>query len=485
MTIITINNSFCELSKDIPANILATIKEVLTYKNDIQAERSNLFFRMRYAKSSGNNKLVGFLSKQIKELEANEIVCWLNGHRFPTGHINIVKDTLNAINHSFKLNDIRVVPESDFIAPWKNPPWKPRYYQKEMIDIGLLEHRGVFEASVGSGKSLVMTYLLQKIGVNSLIVVPSRGLLEQLYQDLVTYFGPNRVQQINTVKLRTGSKLKAIRITTIQTLASLKKSGDLPLLVSDTSAIYIDEAHHAASASFTGLLEDISHIYYRFSFTGTYLRADAKTLDLWGFCGTKIYSYPAYKAISDGFLTPLTAIVHKIDGISKYKYQTEYKANYAGGIAILERILEIVSNNPHDQILILVNLKEQSGKIINGYLSTMGYVNEFISGDDTKEHITDSISAFNDKRIRILIGSKVIGEGIDVRSTDHLILACGGKSEVAIVQAIGRCVRKYEGKEVAYVHDFDFVGTKYMSKHLKMRIDIMRNTFEAEIIRIG
>jgi superfamily II DNA or RNA helicase len=139
----------------------------------------------------------------------------------------------------------------------------------------------------------------------------------------------------------------------------------------------------------------------------------------------------------------------------------------------------------NEQILILVKNKDKAGKIFHEFLSAYGIENAYISGDDKKEVINETIQAFNEKRVRILIGSSVIGEGIDVRSTDHLIMCQGGKSEIVIVQAVGRAVRLFPGKIKAQIHDFDFINTKYMRKHLAVREDIYKRNFECEINRFS
>jgi len=113
-------------------------------------------------------------------------------------------------------------------------------------------------------------------------------------------------------------------------------------------------------------------------------------------------------------------------------------------------------------------------------LNLNGIKNNYISGDDKKEIITQTITDFNDRKINVLIGSSVIGEGIDVRSTDHLVMCQGGKSEISIVQATGRGVRLFEGKSMAYLHDFKFTKTKFMIKHYEERVNILKRNFEPE-----
>lgn len=481
---VEINNSFCKFSNNVPPDILDIVKQVLTYTNDIAAAKGMIFKKMRYFKKIGETEKYQKAIQELRTLEASEIVCWLNGLEFPTGHLNIVLDILKELKQDPIINDKRIIPSRDFNVSWVNKPWDPRYYQSDMIDLGKLHHRGVFESAVGTGKSLIIFYLIYYIPVVSLIIVPTSGLKGQIYTDLVLHFGINNVQKVTTDDVRSGRTLKNIRVMTVKSVASLQKTGDLSKLIHDVKALYIDEIHHAGSKSYTDLLPDIDHIYYRFGFTGTFLRNDSKTLDLWGFLSTKLYSYPAYKAIEEGNLTPIEVRIYKLKGKRKLNYRKEYDANYCENPILLDKVLNIIQATPQDkQILILVKRKAKSGKIIHEYLNALGYTNTYISGDNTADVINDTISNFNDKKIRILVGSSVIGEGIDICSTDHLIMAQGEKSEISIVQAVGRLARLFEGKFVGILHDFNFTGTKYMSKHIEIRKDIYRNNFAPKIIK--
>lgn len=492
--VLSVNNSFCRLSDNIPADIENLVKNILTYRNDIEAEKGQIFYQMKMTKKFGvkmkkgesqaqaqarARQKMGMLQKKLKDLEASEWVCWYQNRTFPTGHLNIVRDLLIGLKANFDVIDSRTRETGDHIFKWYNKPFAPRYYQEEMIDLGMEWGRGVFESAVGTGKTLIMTYLIKNVGLNSLIIVPSRGLKDQVYEELYKHFGRHTVQKIDSKEVRAGKELKPIRIATIQTLAALKKTDDLSNLLADVGALFVDEIHHAGAKSYTDILADIDHIYWRFGFTGTFLRNDNKSLDMWGFLSNKLYSYPAWKAIEDGYLTPIDVVTYDLKGKRSRSYPKEYDNCYCGSPEITNKVLNIIKEaNPDDQILILVNKKDKAGKIFHETLNAHGIQNSYISGDDHETVITETIQAFNDKEVNILIGSSVIGEGIDVRSADHLILAQGGKSEIVIVQAIGRLVRLFEGKERGYVHDFNFHGTQYMQKHYKQRIDIIERNFQ-------
>ena len=494
---LVIKNSFCKL-QDFPKEVLADVDAVLTYRNDIEAERAALFKKIKFWKSKTQSassvtarkarQMCGWLSKQIKDLEATEYVKWLKGDTFPTGHLNIVKDVLVEVYPKYKIQDYRKVPEKKFDFYLCEDFPKPRYYQEEMHEQGINTGRGVFEAAVGSGKSLVLMRLLHHFGVKSLIVVPSKPLMTQLKKALVKHFGKRNVTVVDSKKLSASKyrKLKKIpiRLINIQSLASLNKKGEIKNYIDDIDAIHIDEIHHAGSKSYTDLLPALEHVYYRFGFTGTFLRNDAKTLDMWGFLSNRLFTYPAFKAIEEGFLTPIEVVIHTLQGTGSKNYQKEYKKNYCGGGELLNKIKEILTDyvKKNEQVLILVNRKDQAGKVIHEFLDKLGFENTYISGDDDKDTIDEALEDFNNKNIRILIGSTVIGEGIDITSSDHLIMAQGGKSEIAIVQATGRLVRLYEGKIKGILHDFRFVDTRYMEKHLKARKSIYKRVFAAKII---
>lgn len=479
-----IHNSFCKFSDDVPEQVSALVKQVLTYRNDIEGELSQCFYQLNQAKRFNNNRLYHATLAKIKHLKDTEWVCWFRDNTFPTGHLNIVREAVKSLGMNCQEIDHRIKPSNSLILRWYNKPFEMRYYQSDMVKLGLAEGRGVFESAVGTGKSLIAAYLVKELSVVTLIVVPSVGLGLQLENDFTLWFGAHNVETVTTKRVRAGKKLAPIRIATIQTLASLQETGEIQKVVGDVECLAIDEIHHAGASSYTNLLPEIDHIYYRFGFTGTFLRNDSKSLDMWGFLSNVLYRYPAHKAIEEGYLTPVQVIIHEMEGKPSKSYPKEYDANYCGSQELLNKVLEICNAaGEEEQILILVKNKDKAGLIFHEFLEMHGFANAYISGDDKKEKINSTIKAFNDKQVRILIGSSVIGEGIDVRSTDHLIMCQGGKSEIVIVQAAGRGVRLYPGKVIATIHEFEFKRTKYMRKHLVIREDIYARNFECPIHR--
>lgn len=476
-----VKNSFSQIVGFSEADT-AKVKEALSYTDqDVVKERGRLLKAIQYANYKRQIKYCYALKKRIESLPPAH-VCWLgsNGH-FPTGHLDKVKKVIEST--TYKLDDKRGKPEQYHTFRWENPPPKNRYYQNDMLSLARINERGVFESAVGSGKSLVITGIIKEHGVNTLVIVPSLALLEQLYRTLELAFGKKNVQKVSSGTLKSTTKFKPIRLVNVQSLAAMQKNETLTKLISDIDMVIIDEIHHAGAKSYTDLLAEIEHVYYRYGFTGTFLRNDSKTMDMHGFLSNVLYEYGPQQAVKDGFLTPLTYHVHKLPGGGHMNYQKEYDFNYCGNPDMLKKIKELVEpkRNQSQQVLILVDRKEKSGEVIHNYLNSQGIDNTYISGDDDKELITNSIEDFNDKKINVLIGSQVIGEGVDVHSTDVLILATGGKSEVKFIQSCGRAVRLHEGKTKADIHDFQFVSTMYMEKHFYQRLRMFTDHFAGEV----
>ncbi len=486
MILFKIENSYTQLV-NLTEQTRELARSVLSYHDqEIAKEIRNLFMQIQFANRRGQGGKVAFFKKRIGELRPQEHVCLLDsGGFFPTGLMFLVEDALKEHGIGYRLDDLREKPKKYINYPWHSD-MKLRYYQIEAIEAAKAIGRGVIESAVGSGKTACMQELVKWAGVRTLVITPAKDLQNQLIESFSDVFGVAQIGEINTLNVKKAKKQKNIRFVTVQTLASLRKQGLLSDVISDIDMVIIEEFHHAGANSYVDLLKEFNHVYYKYGFTGTFIRNDSKTLPMWGFCSNVLYRYPASLATKDGFLTPLKVVFHEVHGISNKNYQTEYSKNYCNNKELLLKIKSIFENHisKNDQVLILVKRKDTSGKIINEFLEEIGIENTFISGDSDKKTIKKAIKDFNDKKIKVLLGSQIIGEGIDIKSTNHLLFLQGGKSPTNLIQALGRCVRLFPEKKVAYAHDILFTGTCYLELHAAERLKTYEESFEPLSIEI-
>jgi len=79
---------------------------------------------------------------------------------------------------------------------------------------------------------------------------------------------------------------------------------------------------------------------------------------------------------------------------------------------------------------------------------------------------------FKKGKIKCLIGTSVIGEGVDLPNANVLIMAGGGKARSQVMQNIGRVLRICKGKTFAKIYDFEDRGSEWLSDHSAQRQDV-------------
>ena len=242
MVKITFQNSFSNIS-GLTGPQLKHLKEKLSYDNkEVYLQKVFLEKRLRYQKKG--TKEYNNTRWAIKNLGPVRI-CWLTDQgQYPTGLTYLIEEGLNELKVTKVITeDKREAPDGYLSLRWRNKTPDLRYYQQEMLETASKNARGVFSAAVGSGKSLVITELIKQKDVNTLVVVPSLALLEQIYRTLHNHFG-NKVE-----KLGKKGRTKPITICNVQSLAAANKSGKIDNIIKDLDMLIVDEVHHCLSGS--------------------------------------------------------------------------------------------------------------------------------------------------------------------------------------------------------------------------------------------
>jgi superfamily II DNA or RNA helicase len=90
-----------------------------------------------------------------------------------------------------------------------------------------------------------------------------------------------------------------------------------------------------------------------------------------------------------------------------------------------------------------------------------------VNSEDRKQILED----FRAGELDCLVATSLADEGLDLPILDAVILAGSGMSKVKAMQRIGRAIRKFPGKEKAYIVDF-MDKAHYLEKHSKERFEI-------------
>lgn len=158
-----------------------------------------------------------------------------------------------------------------------------------------------------------------------------------------------------------------------------------------------------------------------------------------------------------------------------FDYQTAYTEEIVNG-SRRNLIVKDICDKYGEGVLVLVNILEH-GKILEELIPD----SKFIAGETPIDERLQVVDDFDKGKLPILIASTILQEGISITHMKAMVLACGGKSNIAIIQKIGRSLRFKEGEKTE-VDYYDFVDTaKFLNKHSKMRVSLYKKTGYTDI----
>lgn len=145
------------------------------------------------------------------------------------------------------------------------------------------------------------------------------------------------------------------------------------------------------------------------------------------------------------------------------------KNNYRN--TVIAKIAEINYNKGRGVLIILNRIEH--GDSISHMLDTLGIPHAFVQGEmeveEREKHFTD----MKQGKLKVLISTSLMDEGVDISGIDALIMGAGGKSLRQVLQRIGRGLRyKDDGENKLYVYDFTDRVNDYLFAHYKQRREI-------------
>ncbi len=229
---------------------------------------------------------------------------------------------------------------------------------------------------------------------------------------------------------------------------------------------------NSAAKSYLKVNKFCEEVFYRYGFTGTFVRPDGEDMKMHGVLSDVIFRKTTSELIEAGWLVRpyITILRYKVKGYSRMNYQTAYNAIIAdsGFNLIVSKIAE-KKIKEKKQTLVLVRRKEH-GELLGRMIEHSIY----LSGSDDLEYRKKVVKAFVEKKIPCIIATNIFGEGVDIPAIEALVNARLQKSCVQTKQGIGRALRTEEGKDIAEIFDFIIIGQKHLTSHSVERINAYR-----------
>jgi len=384
-----------------------------------------------------------------------------------TGLIPKVVEFLQKRKSNFKLSGY-----SEKLKSANKPKLKGvkfREDQLRLISNAINEQRGVILSPTGSGKTIIAMGIMSCFPKRRILFLcHTLDLLHQTYSEFKKY-------GFKSICLLGGGRKELddsdIVISTIQTISKF----NVDLYYDRFDITIIDEAHHVNTiSSLYGKLLTNNLSPMKIGFTATLPEGKEKLLTLEGLIGTVIGELTLEEGIKKGILA-----IPKVKLINVPYKPTELRK-------YIDIYNQLVVNNRNRNLLIV---KEVRGKVEKGK-SVLIMVKEiehgdnlvkvaklidtditFVQGRTEGEQRGKVKEALQDKKIKAVIATAIWREGINIPSLNVIINACGGKSEIMTLQAIGRGLRTSAGKGEVEIIDF-LDPYRYLAEHSIRRLQI-------------
>ena len=373
-----------------------------------------------------------------------------------------------------------------------------RDYQLQAVYQVLKRHKLLLLSPTASGKSLIiycMIRFFRMLNLKILVIVPTTSLVEQMYSDFVDYNMPKEMaHKIYSGKEKTDEA--KVFISTWQSIYKLPK-----IWFSQFGAVFGDECHGFKSKSLMNIMNKATEAEYRYGTTGTLDGTQTHELVLQGLFG-KTYKVTTTKDLQINEVLAELNIKRVVLNYNKkvrddfgqktYREEIDFIVDY-------EKRNKFIANLTLDQkgnTLLLFNYVERHGKplfdLINSKVDEKRKV-FFVSGN-TQTSDREAIRGIVEKQKNAIIVASLgtFSTGINIRNLHNIVFASPSKSQIRVLQSIGRGLRKSENGAPTKLFDIiDNLCSKprknFAMLHADERLKIyerekfMFNTFEIDL----
>ena len=371
--------------------------------------------------------------------------------------------------------------------------YKPRDYQIEGVYDALRHNRRLLLSPTASGKSL-MIYSIVRYFVeqqkNTLIVVPTTSLVEQMYKDFSDY-GWDVGSYCH--KIYAGKERETESQVIITTWQSIYK---LPRKYFERFNVVVgDEAHQFKSKSLVSIMTKLGDAKYRFGFTGTLDGSETHKWVLEGLFGPSYKIIKTDELMKQGHLATLDINVlllkHPPTKFNTFEEEIQYIINHSRRNKFIRNLALDLKGNT----LILFARVEGHGEPLYELINNNNVIENrrvfFIHGGvDTEEREEVREITERENNAIIVASYGTFSTGINIKNLHNVIFASPSKSRIRNLQSIGRVLRKGNKKTSATLYDIaDDISYKsrknYTLNHLIERIKVYNEeNFNYDIVNI-
>ena len=383
---------------------------------------------------------------------------------------------------------------------------EPHDYQLTAVYEAIKRGRMVAIAPTSAGKSLILYIYLQWFMRNPemkmLLIVPSVALVHQMFGDFKDYSSNYELNPEDYCHLIMGGKAKQsdkpLTISTWQSLQGLAKDKTSQDYFEQWDLVAVDEVHSAKGTQLTNILGLCVNAYTRLGVTGTLDGSEIMEIGLEGIFG------PIYKVITTKELMDRGAVAQIDIKCLMLTYPDEIKKQCTK-LTYQEEVNYIVTNQERlkfvaklatslkGNTLILINFVGNHGDPLHEAIKAIAGDRKvfFIHGGVNGEERNDMKAIIEKEDDAIIVGSYgVLSTGVSIKRLHNVIFASPSKSQIRVLQSLGRGLRLGKDKSHCTLYDIgdDLSHKKHKNYTLLHAIERIKmyssQQFNYKLIRI-
>ncbi|MGA7221490.1 MAG: DEAD/DEAH box helicase family protein [Candidatus Acidiferrales bacterium] len=345
--------------------------------------------------------------------------------------------------------------------------------QKEAINQVLHYDQGVLSAPTAFGKTVVSACLIARRGVNTLILVHRRQLMDQWRERLSAFLD----MPIGSIGQIGGGKIQRTGVIDVAVIQSLQRKGDVEDFVADYGHVIADECHHLSAVTFERLLRQVKAKYI-LGLTATPIRRDGHHPIIYMQCGSIRFHLTSKKAAQTSLLE------HRV--IPRF---TNFSWKQTENEITIQNLYAALVGDQHRNELIIRDLQSalsagRSPLVLTSRTDHLDYLagqlqgvcsHVFIltggMGEKQRTKLTESLAVVPSDEPRVILATgSYLGEGFDDARLDTLLLAMPVSWRGTLQQYVGRLHRLHENKKEVQVYDYADVQVPMLARMYKKRL---------------
>ena len=326
----------------------------------------------------------------------------------------------------------------------------------------------VLQLATGAGKSIIVANVAKSLGKKVLVLQPSKELVEQNYEKMMSY---NPDFEVGVYSASAGRK--DIGLVTYATIGSIVKK---PELFMDVYAVIIDECHLVnpgnQNSQYITFLNAIG-CQRVMGLTATpyrlVQRQDGAKLAMINrifpyFFKSIVFKVETDELIARGFLCPILYRRVNIDmhglrvNSSGSEYTDESLQRFWDDDERLEKMASVIKMiDAHCQRNLIFCTTLEQAHNAKEMLSLMGIRAEVVQGDTPKKERARLVQEYRDGGFKHMLNVGVFTTGFDVPQLDSIVMARPTMSLGLYYQMVGRGVRMDPARPEKKLRVFDMV----------------------------